>query len=240
MWDRIERAVRFVSTVGNLASWAWRVFLWAFGLTVAAVIAWFSTAWQWYWATFSWFGTGIAFLVAYLLLAIGTMLFAVAASYFRRGYQAAPENDLPLTWFYTPSIEGAFGRPVYSLRFPGANSSQREVELQSANITSAINGARITLEVVAVSPAGINEVVPIDRIQLIPPGAQVELVAKFNLPQGLERQEFLDTWGRFFLNVVADGEAYRQLFDERILMGFFPGHLGPRIMQKPALPAPPA
>lgn len=199
MWKRIQQSVRFVSAIGTMADWAWRVFLWVFGLTAAGVIAWLLTTWSWYWSTFGWAGAAIAFLAAYLSLGAGTLLFAVATSYLQRGTASAPSDDGPLVWYTNLTLEGGMHGPIHSLRFRGTNISQREVELVTADITSAVNGARIVLEVVAVSGSGINEIVPVDRIQLIPPGAPIELVAKFNPPSGLERQVFLDTWRQFFL-----------------------------------------
>jgi len=233
MWERIKDRVRFVSAIGTLAGWAWRVFLWVFGLTAAGVMAWLSTTWEWYWATFNWFGTGIAFLATYLLLGVGTLIWALSASYLRRGTASAPEDEGPLVWFTNLTLEGGGMNPIYSLRFHGTNASQREVEIVSADITSAIDGTRIQLEVVAVSAAGINEVVPLGRIQLVPPGAPIELVAKLNPPNGLDRGAFLATWRQFFVNVRDDTRAYRHAYNEGSLMPFFPGHVGPRVRQKP-------
>lgn len=238
MWESVKDRIRLVSAIGSLAGWAWRVFLWAFGLTAAGVIAWLSTTWEWYWATFNWFGTGLAFLTTYLLLGVGTLIFAIAASYLRRGSASGPEDEGPLIWFRNLTLEGGGVMPIYSLRFRGTNTSKREVELMSADITSAINGTRITLEVVAVSGAGINEIVPINRIQLVPPGAPIELVAKFDPPDGLTREELLATWRQFFFNARDDTRAYRHAYDEGNLMPFFPGHVGPRIMQKPPVAQP--
>ncbi len=148
MWERIKRVGHVLSEAGNVADWTWRCLVLVFGLTTAGVIAWASTTWTWYWTTFDWAGAAIAFLVAYVLIAIATLIYAVASSYLRRGVGpvSASQDDGPLTWFYyNLSLEGGplLGRPVYTLKFKGTNSSQREVELLSADITSAINGSRL-------------------------------------------------------------------------------------------------
>jgi hypothetical protein len=204
------------------------------------MIAWASTTWDWYWSTLQWAGAAIAFLVAFILLSFGTLAFAAASSYLRRGVGPAQAPDEgPLTWYTNLTLSGGFGNPVRALRFHGSNSSQREVDLRSADITSAVNGARLVLEVRAVNQAGVNEHVPIDRIQLIPPGAPIELIARFNPPDGMEQQAFLATWGKFYLNARDDARVYRIAFNEGSLMAFFPGLVGPRVMQKPKEPARP-
>jgi hypothetical protein len=119
------------------------------------------------------------------------------------------------------------------LAFFGVNSSQKEVQLMDADITSAINGTRLSLEIVAATEAKGNEIVPIDKVQLIPPGARIELVAKFNLPTGLEPKVFLETWRQFFLNARDDSKSYRIPFNEGALMPLFPGMVGPRVTKKP-------
>lgn len=235
MWERIKQYGRVLSAAGNAADWVWRALVLFFGLTAAGVIAWSSTTWEWYWNTFQWAGVGIVFLTAYLLLATSTLIFAAASSYLRRGANPieSSRDDGPLIWFSNLTLEGGQGRPVFSLRFHGTNASQREVELRAADIASAINGTRLHLEVLAVTNAGENSFVPINRIQLIPPGAPIELVAKFNLPAGMEPDVFLETWRQFFFNAKDDSRTYRQNFNEGALMVFFPGRVGPRVTAKP-------
>ena len=238
MWERLKQIGHILSAAGNVADWVWRGLVLVFGLTTAGVIAWASTTWAWYWTTFHWAGAAIAFLVSYVLIATATLLLAIASSYLRRGVgpDLASQDDGPLTWFYhNLSLEGGplLGRPVFSLTFRGTNSSQQEVKLLSADITSAINGTRLSLEVVALTAAGRNEIVPINEIELIPPGAPVELVAKFNLPAGLDPDIFLDTWSKFFINARDDTRTYRHAYNEGTFMPFFPGRIGPRVTAKP-------
>jgi len=133
-------------------------------------------------------------------------------------------------------LEGglSLGR-VFSLRIRGVNASQKEVKLKGADIVSAINGTRLPLEIVAQS-----EIVPIDQVELVPPGALVELIAKFGLPDpnatgkilGLEPKVFLETWRQFFINVEDDTRKYRLVYNEGSLAPFFPGMVGPHVTKK--------
>ncbi len=132
------------------------------------------------------------------------------------------------------------GRPVFSLIFHGGNSSQKEISLKSASIVSAINGKKIDLEIIAKDDAGKTEVTPIDKINLIPPGAPVNLVAKFGDPDpnapgkilGLDAKTFLETWRQFYFNVEDDSKTYRLPYNEGNLMPFFPGMVGPHVTKK--------
>jgi hypothetical protein len=82
--------------------------------------------------------------------------------------------------------------------------------------------------------------VPIDKVQLIPPGAPVQLVAKFGSPDpnavgkvlGLESKTFLEKWRQFSFNVKDDSRSYRLDFNENSMMPFFQGQVGPRVVMK--------
>ena len=208
------------------------------GIVIAALIAWASTWWSWYWDTFSWAGPAIAFLVGYLTLAVGVVLFSLAAVLFTK--KSLTPKDIvselggagAIEWYSNLTLEGGNRIPVYSLRFYGRNKSVAEVELKDAYITSAINGSKITLEVVAMNQQGQSEIVPLERIELIPPGAPIELVAKFNPPDGLATAGFVATWGALFFNAIDAERSYRHEVSEKQLAGFFPGRLGPRVTQK--------
>jgi hypothetical protein len=65
-------------------SWAWTIFCWVTGLTGAAVIAWASTTWAWYWATFNLAGVAAAFLIAWVLLGLGFLFISFAIQSWRR------------------------------------------------------------------------------------------------------------------------------------------------------------
>lgn len=155
---------------------------------------------------------------------------------------AAPIDDGPLRWFSNLEMEGGprLGRPVFSLTFHGGNGSQKEVSLKSASIVSAINGKKIDLEILAKDAAEKTELTPIDKINLIPPGAPVDLVAKFGDPDpgapgkilGLDAKTFLETWSKFYFNVSDDSKTYRLPYNEGHLMGFFPGMVGPHVTKR--------
>jgi hypothetical protein len=160
--------------------------------------------------------------------------FAIGASGIGVGVK---EDEGPLVWFRNMIMEGGpnLGRNVFSLTFRGVNTSQKEVELKSASIISAVNGAKIDLEVIAQT-----EIVSIDKIELIPPGAPIQLIAKFGPHDpsapgkilGLEPKLFLETWRQFSLNVQDDSKPYRIRFNEGDLAPFFPGMVGPHVSKK--------
>jgi hypothetical protein len=149
----------------------------------------------------------------------------------------ANENEGPLIWFRNLEMEGGpnFRRNVFSLTFRGSNTSQKEVELKKASLISAINGTQIRLEVIAQ-----GELVSVDQIELVPPGAPVQLVAKFGPPDpnapgkvfGLEVKDFLETWRQFVLTVEDNVKTYRIAFNEGDLAPFFPGMAGPHVTKK--------
>lgn len=147
----------------------------------------------------------------------------------------AKEEEGPLVWFSNLTMEGGYGRNVFSLTFHGKNISQREVSLKSADIISAIDGTKLDLEVVAE-----KEIVPINEIGLVPSGAPLDLVAKFGPPDpdhpgkilGLPSSQFLKTWSKFSLNVQDNEKTYRINFNEGNLAPFFPGMVGPHVAKK--------
>jgi hypothetical protein len=143
---------------------------------------------------------------------------------------AQVQEEGPLRWFYNLTLDGGFGRNVYALTFAGTNASQGEVRLKEAHIRSAINGAELALEV----DAGKDGTIPIDQISLVPPGAPIKLIAKFNLPEGIPPAEFVATWGKFSLVVKDDTREYRVPFNEGHIAVFFPGMVGPHISKKAA------
>jgi hypothetical protein len=182
---------------------------------------------------------------------VGTWLFVTVALgaaawmvWFDQGFAIGqshiPGDDGPMQWFrnltlYGGPLQGG-GLNVFTLKFRGANISQKEVELKSASIISAINGTKLPLEIIAQ-----KEIVPLDQVELIPPGAPVELIAKFGPPDpnapekilGLEPKTFLETWRQFSLNIQDDTKSYRIAFNEGDLALFFPGMVGPHVTKKP-------
>jgi hypothetical protein len=53
------------------------------GLTVAGMVAWATSTYDWYWSTFQWAGIAAAFLLAWLVLSVGFFLFAHAVRAWR-------------------------------------------------------------------------------------------------------------------------------------------------------------
>jgi hypothetical protein len=149
----------------------------------------------------------------------------------------AKQEEGPLVWFYNLTMEGGplQSRNVFSLQFRGWNKSDNEVRLKSATIISSIDGAELTLEIVAG-----NEVVPITDIGLIPSKAQITLVAKFGPPDsnapgkilGIDPKPFLETWRQFTLNVEDDTRKYRVQFTENSIAPFFSNMVGPHVTKK--------
>lgn len=140
---------------------------------------------------------------------------------------AAPEG--PIQWNGPFSIEGDLRSKIFSLRFSGVNiSKSKALQLKEANILSAIDGTLLPLDVVAVDAQGDTKIVPINQIQLIPPGARIELVAKFGPPDpnvpgnvlGVDPKSLLDKWRQFSFNVTDDVRTYRFDYNDSNMMPF--------------------
>jgi hypothetical protein len=155
----------------------------------------------------------------------------------------AAVDEGPLQWVSSFSKEGGGvgGQNVASLRFHGANTSKKPIELKKAELISLIDGSRLKLEIVAVDAQGNTKIVPIENVQLVPPGAPLELVAKFGPPDpatpgyilGLEPKAFLERWRKFSFNATDDTRSYQMEFNETAMMPFFQGKVGPRVSIKP-------
>jgi hypothetical protein len=78
-------------------------------------------------------------------------------------------------------------------------------------------------------------------VQLIPPGAPIEMVAKFGPPDpstpghvlGLDPKSFLEKWRQFSFNATDNSRSYQIEFNETAMMPFFQGKVGPRVTVKP-------
>jgi hypothetical protein len=149
----------------------------------------------------------------------------------------AQNDGGPLSWFAGMVIlehQLPLG-PVFSVRFKGINSSQREVQLKSAELISAINGKRLPLEILAQT-----EIVPINQIELIPPQAPIELIGKFGSPDpanpgkilGIDAKTFLESWRQFFFTAEDDTRKYRIPYNETNVAPFFPWLVGPHVTKK--------
>jgi hypothetical protein len=158
------------------------------------------------------------------------------------GGQTTPSDEGPIQWAGGFSIDGNLTSKIVALRFLGVNISKtKAIQLKEANIVSAIDGALLPLEIVAVDSTGNNKIVPISKVQLIPPGARIELIAKFGDPDpsapghvlGLEPRAFLEKWRQFSFNVMDDVRTYRNDYNDSHMMPFFQGQVGPRVMIKP-------
>lgn len=158
---------------------------------------------------------------------------------------AGPGNvDLgPITWLqgFTGMDGGFNGNNVFALRFQGANTSKEAVHLKSADITSLVDGTRLSLEIVGSDADGVGKIVALDRVQLVPPGAPIELVAKFGPPdpagpglvKGIEPKVFLDKWRQFAFDAADNKRTYHFEVNENAFMPFFKGKVGPRVALKP-------
>jgi len=183
---------------------------------------------------------GIAGTWIFMNIAMGTASWMIFNSQPLTANAAAITADPdqgPVLWFRNLILEGGpnSNMPVYALIFNGRNISSKEVQIKSANIISSINGTKLDLEIVAQ-----NEIVRLDEIELVPPGAQIQLVAKFGEPRaddprkvlGLAAKDFIDTWRSFSLNVEDSKRNYRISFNEGDLAAFFPGRVGPHVSKK--------
>lgn len=179
MWEFIKRVWRAAGAAVSVAERLWQIIVGLLGLTGAAVMAWLSQTWDWYWLTFSWAGTAIAFLVSYLLLSVGALLFSVSAAiYARRNTREKILEDPsgPLIWSMSPTINGPLHNP-YAIIIRGNNISTTGVVLRESYILSSITGKRIDMMICAVDSEGATHVVGVDEINPVPPGARLEMVA---------------------------------------------------------------
>jgi hypothetical protein len=160
------------------------------------------------------------------------------------GVGAKADDEGPIQWVHNFPIEGGGSQNVFSLRFRGANISKSPIELKEASIVSLIDGTLLPLEILGIdSRTEKNRIVSLDKVQLIAPGAPIELVAKFGAPDpampenlfGLEPRQFLEKWRQFAFNAKDDSRLYRMDFNENSMMPFFQGQVGPRVMIKPEL-----
>lgn len=149
------------------------------------------------------------------------------------------ENSGPIQWVHNLWMTG--GAPkVFAMSFRGANiTKDHAIKLIDAKIISLIDGTLMPLEVVAVDENGDNRTVPLEKIQLVPPGAPIELVAKFGGTDsegrimGVDAKPFLEKWRQFAFVAADDKRSYRMEFNENVMAVFFQGKIGPRIAVKP-------
>jgi hypothetical protein len=183
------------------------------------------------------FGTWI-----FLTLTLGVVAWTIAYPPPALGKTASIDEG-PISWLQGfSSMEGGMnGLNVFALSFQGANISKEAIELKSAHITSLIDGTRLDLEIIGNDPEGKSKIVPINRVQLIAPGAPIELVAKFGPPDpnapgkilGLDPKVFLEKWRQFSFNAADNRRAYHFDVNENAFMVFFKGKVGPRVTLKP-------
>jgi len=171
-----------------------------------------------------------------ITIAIGTGAWAVLKSGGIApaiGAQQAPHPQGPLSWMVSPVVERRNDNGyVVSLSFKGANISNDVIEIKSANLISGMTGTTVPFKIVA-DAGKDNEEVELNQIEPIPPGARIELKARFNPPNGEAPNDFLATWGKLSLNVVdSKNNTYRLNFDETVMMVFFEGRIGPRVTKK--------
>lgn len=156
---------------------------------------------------------------------------------------AVPAQDEgPIGWVYTITLDraGPNGVNISALRFRGANISKRAIRLKDASITSLIDGTKLPLEIVAADKNGNQKLVSLDQIQLVPPGALIEVLAKLGPPDpdhpgfvlGVDADTLLAKWRQFAFEATDDTRSYRMDFNENVMMIFFQGKVGPRVAIK--------
>lgn len=89
-WTAFYNRAKSADSALSLARWAWQAFLLVTGFSGAAVLAWMSTTWHWYWNTLSWAGVAIAFLISWIALATGFFLSGLAVRAWRNEKSNAP------------------------------------------------------------------------------------------------------------------------------------------------------
>jgi hypothetical protein len=185
---------------------------------------------------------GILGTWVFLTLTLGMVAWTIASPPAAAGKTASIDEG-PVAWLQGfSSMEGGLaGFNVFALRFQGANISKEAIELRSARITSLIDGTRLDLEIVGNDQDGTSKIVPINRVQLIAPGAPIELVAKFGPPDpstpgnimGLDPRVFLEKWRQFSFDAADNKRAYHFDVNENAFMVFFKGKVGPSVTLKP-------
>jgi hypothetical protein len=226
-------AIGVLVMVGTLLAaiyFAWqRIIKWVQSMGAPQIVLLLGIAGTWFFMTM-----GIGALAWMLLTQQG---FAIGRSGIGVG-----DDEGPLQWVYNFGLEGGFGRNIFALTFRGANTSKTPVQMKEANIISLIDGTLLPLEIVALDPVTEeNKVVSLDKVQLIPPGAPIQLVAKFGPADlnasgkvlGLDSKTFLEKWRQFSFNVKDESRSYRLDFNENSMMPFFQGQVGPRVVLKP-------
>jgi hypothetical protein len=143
---------------------------------------------------------------------------------------SASSDDGPISWVYNLSMDraGLNGINISALRFRGANISKKLVHLKEATITSLIDGTRLPLDIVASDSHGNFKNVPLDKVQLIPPGASIELLVKLGPPDpatpgyvlGVDADTLLAKWRQFSFEASDETRSYRMDFNENVMMTF--------------------
>jgi hypothetical protein len=178
----------------------------------------------------AWLGITVALGAAAWALWNGNLSAPTSAS------SPAPKDEGPLSWIDNLWLNGGMGgQNVFNISFKGANISKHAVQIKSAEIQSGVTGTRLPLDIVA-AVGQDNETVKLDQIEPIPPGARIELVARFNPPEGLPPKDFLETWRQFSVNIIDDSRSYNFGFNENVMMVFFEGKVGPRVTKRPDAP----
>jgi hypothetical protein len=92
-WRSLLERFGIADRLWQIGSWV----LWIFGAIIsgaAGMIAWASSTWDWYWATFQWAGAAFAFLVAWISLSLGLFFIAQAIRAWNlRSVELRPQKD---------------------------------------------------------------------------------------------------------------------------------------------------
>lgn len=229
-----------LTVVGTIPAWGW--------FSASAVLFFGVFAWD-RWIQ-PWTSRVPSLQVALLVGIVGTWFFISVAlatgalliwNHRPEASASDQRGDGPIRWNQGFSIDGDLTSKIGALRFLGVNiSKEQAIHLKEANILSAIDGSLVPLEVVAVDEKGENQIVPLSKIGLVPPGARIELLARFGGKDpanpkyvlGVEPKAFLDKWRQFSFNVTDDTRSYRMDYNDSHMMVFFQGKVGPRIAIK--------
>lgn len=128
LWKRYKQADPVISAGGHVVG-----LLSVFGVPGAAAMAWASTTWGWYWATFNWAGVAIAFLVSLIVISASFLLLAGGAHKWQS--IARPANDLPKT-----QRSATTESPEFRINLLGANVFK---PTGNSDITGILIDARI-------------------------------------------------------------------------------------------------
>jgi hypothetical protein len=147
---------------------------------------------------------------------------------------SARESHGPIKWATDFALVASGGGPnalIHAILFQGVSSST--VPMKDAYVVSELTGHKQQL--MANIPYG-GGAVPLDQIESIPPGANIDLVIEWKPP--LSITDFLNQWGKIHFTAVYGDTTYETRFDEdgirQKVFREIQGAGGPRVTKKKA------